>query len=832
MKCVRCHSENPDASRFCGSCAAPLGAPGPGTSSPTMTVVAAASAPAVAKDTVIAGKYRVLEEIGQGGMGVVFKAEDIKLERPVALKFMPPHLADVPELKDRFLIEARAAAALSHPNICVIHEVGEDSGRPYIAMEYVEGETLRDRVRRGPVKAEEAVAVAGQVAAGLGEAHRKGIIHRDIKSANIMVMAGGQAKVMDFGLAKFQGASPLTRSRTTLGTVSFMSPEQARGEELDGRADLWSLGVVLYEMLTGELPFKGDHDQAVVHAILNREPKPPSKIKEGLPPGVDGIVLRALAKKAGDRYPTMADFRADLAAVAEGLKPLKARPVRRIFGIRAMHIYLGAVAGLALLLGLNVFGLRDRILGGAGPAERAIKLAVMPLANLTGDPGQEPFVDGLTEQMIVRLGRLHPESLVVIARASVMRYKRTETPVERIGRELGVEYVLEGSARREGPRIRITAELVKVRDQTQLWADSYDRELSGILALQNELAGSVAQALALKLLPDERARLSTAKSVNADAYDAYLKGTQYWHSLKANDLDTAEKYFELALQRDPDNAAAYGGIALVWACRQQMDITPPSEAGPKARAAAQKAVALGDTSWEARFALADILTWTDWDWRGGEREWRRTLELNPNNADALATYSHFLMIVGRPDEAMAEIQKALEVDPFNIIVRSFYAIDLLCVRRYDEAIVQARQALSLQADAPVALSALYNALYLRGRLDEVLALDKASDAGDAELLEALEKGFAAAGFPGSQKRWADVMAARHGKDDTPAFRVALGYLFAGERELTLAWLEKARMERDPNLPYVSCLPIYDGVRDDPRFQALVRRMGLPLGRPD
>jgi TolB-like protein/Tfp pilus assembly protein PilF/predicted Ser/Thr protein kinase len=788
--------------------------------------------PPVSKDTLVAGKYRIVEEIGQGGMGVVFKAEDIKLERPVALKFLPPHLADVPELRERFLIEARAAAALSHPNICVIHEVGEDGGRPFIAMEYVEGETLRDRARRGALKAEQALAVAGQIAAGLGAAHRKGIVHRDVKSANIMVTAKGQAKVMDFGLAKLRGASPLTKSRTTLGTVSYMSPEQARGEEMDGRTDLWSLGVVLYEMLTAELPFKGDHDQAVIHAILNREPRPPSKIKEGLPSGLDAVVLRALAKKAGDRYASMEDLHGDLAAVAEGLKPLKARPVKKILGIRAAYVYPAPAAVLALLLGLNIFGLRDRILGGAGRTERAVKLAVMPLANLTGDAGQEPFVDGLTEQMIVRLGRLHPESLAVIARTSVMRYKGTETPVERIGRELGVEYVLEGSARREGSRVRITAELIKVRDKTQLWADSYDRELAGILALQNELAGSVAEALALKLLPDERARLSTAKSVNAEAYDAYLKGTQYWHSLKANDLDTAEKYFELALQRDPDNAAAYGGIALVWACRQQMDITPPGEAGPKARAAAQKAVALGDTSWEAHFALADILTWTDWDWRGGEREWRRTLELNPNNADALATYSHFLMIVGRPDEAMAQIRKALEVDPFNIIVRSFYAIDLLCVRRYDEAVAQARQALSLQADAPVALSALYNALYLRGRLDEVLALDKASDAGDPELLQALEKGFAAEGFPGSQKRWADVMAARHGKDDTPAFRVALGYLFAGEKDLTLAWLEKALAERDPNLPYVSCLPIYDGVRDDPRFQALVRRMGLSLGRPD
>jgi serine/threonine protein kinase len=434
-------------------------------------------------DSLVAGKYRILEEIGQGGMGIVYKAEDLKLKRFVALKFLPPHLMNSPELKERFLVEAQAAAALSHPNICVIHEVGESVEYPYIAMEYVEGETLRDRIRKGPLKSEEALAIVGQVASGLAEAHQKGIIHRDIKSANIMVTDKGQAKVMDFGLAKFSGGSSLTKSQTTLGTVAYMSPEQARGGKMDRRTDIWSLGVVFYEMLTAKLPFRGDHDQAVIYSILHDEPESLKKTRPDTTPGLDEIVGQALAKKPADRYKTMEEFREDLEAVAEGLKPLRAkrRPVRRILGIRTDYVYSALVILLALILGLNVGGLRNRLLGRVAPAP-AIRLAVLPFENLSGDPQQEYFSDGMTQEMIAQLGRLHPESLSVIARSSVLRYKKTNTPIDQVGRELNVGYVLEGSVQREGTRVRITAELIKVRDQSQLWSDSIEREMSGILA--------------------------------------------------------------------------------------------------------------------------------------------------------------------------------------------------------------------------------------------------------------------------------------------------------------------------------------------------------------
>lgn len=838
MECPRCHSENNEGSRFCSSCAAPLGQEGP--DGPSLTKTLETPLRVLKPGTLVAGKYKIVGEVGHGGMGVVYKAEDVKLKRCVALKFLPPQLTDSPELKERFLVEAQAAAALNHPNICVIHEVGEDEARPYIAMEFVEGETLRDRIRRGPLKTHEALEIAVQTASGLGEAHRKGIIHRDVKSANIMVTEKGQAKVMDFGLAKLQGGSSLTRSQTTIGTVAYMSPEQARGQDLDPRTDVWSLGVVLYEMLAGKLPFRGDHDQTVIYAILHHEPEALEKARPDMPSGLEQIVGQALAKKPADRYRSMEELGTDLEAVAEGLRPLKARPRRagrKILGIRAAYLYAAVPVLLALLLGLNVGGLRDRILGRNGTSARAIRLAVLPFANLTGDPQQEFFSDGLTQQMNAQLGGLNPQTLSVIGYASVARYKKTNTPIDQIGRELGVEYVLEGGAQREGTRVRITAELIKTWDQTQIWAETFDQDASSLLALQSQVAQKVAGALALKLLPAEQASLAKTRTIDPAAYEAYLKGSQYWIKMTPGDLDTAEKYFTAALQKQPDYAAAYTGLAWVWACRNQMTIVPSSEAVPKAKAAALKAVELEDSLAEAHYALASVTTWHDWDMPKADAEWKRAVALNPSYADGLAMYSHYLMIVGRSGEAMAMIKKALDLDPFNVTIHSFYVVDLVFARRYDDAIAEGRSTLAMQPDNPVATSGLGLAYILKGMDKEAFAWLK-QNYPSAVMQAALDKGFAEAGFRGAARHLAlleESLAGQSsgrgettyatGQGNISPYDVALNYSYAQDKEQALKWLERCYEVKEPNLPYLRW-PIFDFLRSDPRFQDLMRRMGL------
>jgi serine/threonine protein kinase/tetratricopeptide (TPR) repeat protein len=825
MECPRCHAENNDNSRFCSNCAAPLGQTGPEAASLTKTLETPVQV--MKPGTVVAGKYKIIEEIGQGGMGIVYKAEDLKLKRFVALKFLPPHLMSSPELKERFLIEAQAAAALNHPNICVIYEVGESSEHPYIAMEYVEGETLKDTLRKGSLAASEALAIVSQVAAGLGEAHGKGIIHRDVKSANIMVTAKGQAKVMDFGLAKFSGGSSLTKSQTTLGTVAYMSPEQARGGELDARTDIWSLGVVLYEMLSGKLPFRGDHDQAVIYSILHDEPESLIKARPDAPPGLEQVLGQALAKKPAERYQSMDEFREDIEAVAEGLKPLKARPApRKIFGIRTVYAYAALCVALALIFGFNVGGLRDRILGRAAPA-RAIKLAVLPFKNNTGDPQQDYFSDSLTQEINTQISSLNPQILGVIGNTSVSRYKTSNTPIDQIGRELGVDYVLEGGAQREGNHVRITAELIKVRDQTQLWADRFDSELSGILALQSDVAQKVAGALAVKLLPAEQARLAKVRTIDPEAYEAYVKGSQYWIKMTPGDLDTAQRYFELALQKDPNYAAAYTGIAWVWMCRNQMGFLPPSIAAPKAKTAALKAVELDNTLAESHYALAAVYTWADWNLPEAGVEWKRAFELNPNYPDGLATYSHFLMIMGRPEEAMAMIKRALDLDPFNVTIHSFYVADLVFARRYDEAIVEGRKVLAMQPGNPLGVSFLYFVYAAKGMNKEAMAelkdYLKLYEVPDIERV--IDRGFVAAGLHGAMGRAADAIAllAKDGKA-LPWDVVGL-YVLAGENGRALDWLERAYEGRDPNMPYLR-LPFLDPLRSEPRFQAIFRRLGL------
>jgi TolB-like protein/predicted Ser/Thr protein kinase len=536
--------------------------------------------------------YRVLDKLGEGGMGSVFRAVDTRLGRTVAVKVVNAAFTQ------RFEREARAIAALNHPHICTLHDVGEHGGTPFLVMEFVEGKPLR-----GPLPVEEALRYAIQIAQALEVAHGAGIVHRDLKPDNILLTAKGSVKILDFGLAKLHQTAPEALKLTTMteqgaiaGTGPYMSPEQAQGEAVDARSDIFSFGAVLYELLSGRRAFARETFQATLVAVVAMEPEP---LREA-PPTVARIVAKMLTKDLDKRYQSAGELLKDLEAALREKPWWQTR--RAVVGMAATPV---ALAGAAL--GFNVRGWRTQLMDWmAPPAAAAIRLAVMPFVNMTGDPEQEYFSDGITQELISQLGSLHPAGLNVIARTSVMRYKNTTKPLEEVARELKVEYLLEGSARREGGRARITTELIRARDQIQLWAETFERDLSGILVLQSEVARKVAGALALKLLPGEQERLAGARPVNPEAYEAYLKGMQRVFRLTRQDLDDALEYFKLALQKDPDYPQAYTGVSLAWQARAHMGFSEPAEAFPKARAAAMRAIELGSTPAEAHSILCTL----------------------------------------------------------------------------------------------------------------------------------------------------------------------------------------------------------------------------------
>ena len=819
-KCPRCQSDNPSGTNFCGTCAAPIRPLEGDIPSQTVTLGALSAVPS--REAIFAGKYRIVGELGKGGMGVVVRAEDVKLERSVALKFLPPELTEDPEARERFVREAKAAAALSHNNICTVYEIGEEKNRLFIAMECIEGESLKQRLARGPLPQAEAVRIAQEVAEGLGEAHKKKIIHRDIKPGNIMLTDKGASKVMDFGLAKALGMSLITKDAKTMGTVAYMSPEQAQGQPVDHRTDIWSLGVVLYEMLSGRLPFKGEYDQSVIHSILNREPEPLTRYRKDLSPDLEEIILRALAKKPGDRYSSMEGFSADLRALTEGTKRAGHRPRffrGRILGVRRTHALAG-LAGLALLgAALALFIPRE--------ASAVSSLAVLPLANLSGDPQDEYFSDGIHESLITELSQLAGLKRV-IARSSMTRYKGSRMSLREIGRELKVEALVTGAVLRSGHRVRITAQLIDPGTEAQIWAHGFERDLSDVLSLQNEIVSQITREIRIELTPREETRLAAARKVDPQAYEDILKGRFHFYKLTRADLDLARGYFESALQKDPSSALAYAGIAKVWAGYQQQGFAPATETTPRAAAAAAKALELDNTLAEVHYTLAIIKTWVYWDWEGAETAFRRAIGLNPNYPDARAYYSHFLNILGRPKEAMAEIDLALELDPLNSVFKALYGMDLMYARRYEDAIVLLLGTLKDSPGDPVAMSTLRSAYHMKKMYPEALDTWKRSYTarGDTEAVEALDRGFREDGYRGALRRLAGTLVERSKATYVSPWQIGTLYTRAGEVDEALDWLEKAYQAHDQNMPYIGVDPIFDALKGDRRYQDLIGRMNL------
>jgi serine/threonine protein kinase/Tfp pilus assembly protein PilF len=733
--------------------------------------------------------YKILEEIGRGGMGVVYKAEDTKLNRTVALKFLPSELTRDPGAKNRFIREAQAAAALEHNNICNIYEINEtEDGQTYMAMACYEGETLKSKIEKGKLKIEEAINYSTQIAEGLAGAHEKGIIHRDIKPANIIITNDSVVKIVDFGIAKLSSQTMLTKEGTTLGTVSYMSPEQTRGDSVDHRSDIWQLGVILYEMLTGQLPFKGEYDQAVVYSILNEEPPSILDLRKEIPTELGQVVEKALVKKPEERYQSVEELLADVRAIREKFETADAKTA-----------------------------LKEKILP---------SIAVLPFLNMSADPEQEYFCDGMAEELISALTKI--ENLHVPARISAFAFKGEKIDVREIGRKLNVATVLEGSVRKAGNRLRITAQLINVADGYHLWSERFDRELDDVFAIQDEISIAIVDKLKIRILKGEKEKLVKRYTDNLEAYSLYLKGRYYWNSLTPEGWEKSFECYQKAIEIDPTYALAYVGLSIWHQSLAFWGDVPPSQAIPKSREFAQKAIELDDSISDAHNSLAVVYALYDWNWSAAEKEFKRSIELDPTNALGYVNYAIILTNWKRFEEALVYARRAQKLDPLSSMINTWVSIILMYAGQYEEAVEGLQQVIAKDPGFwqphlwlcfafisgsmfEEAVSAGEKAVELSGRASiakAVLActyfLSGRSKKGE-ELLESLQERSQSTYVPATFFVW--IYSARN--DTDKAFR----------------WLQKAAKENDPWICWYGVGP--NALRaDDPRFDALLKKIGL------
>jgi serine/threonine-protein kinase len=785
----------------------------------------------------ILAHYEIVSPLGAGGMGEVYLARDTQLDRLAALKFLPHEISNDPQRLRRFTQEAKAASALNHPNIAHIYELGEADGTRFIAMEYVEGKPLDQKINHSPLRSAEILQIAPQIADALSEAHSKGIIHRDIKASNIVLTNRGQVKVLDFGLAKVvaDDASPdpdvSTQLKTTpgivIGTVPYMSPEQALGENIDHRSDIFSLGIVLYEMATGRLPFSGRTVTETLGRITHDQPEAVSRYNYEVPAELERIIRKCLEKDPARRYQATSELVVDLENLKRdcqatgpantSLAPRK--PKKRLF-----------LVGGALLLGLLGVGLFLVLRNGSKNNDRQTiqTIAVLPFVNSSGDQSSEYLSDGMTESIINSLSQL--PRLRVMARATVFRYKGKEIDPGSIGRELKVDAVLTGRVLQQADNLVVQADLVNVSDGSELWGEHYTRKAVDVFAIQDEIAKQITDRLRLRLSGAEERLVTKHYTENAEAYDLYLKGRYFVQKGTEESCDKAIEYYRQAIDRDPNYALAYVGMASAYdTLGGVLGFRAPSATYPKGKEFLTKAVALDETLAEVHAVLASYTLNYDWDWPAAERQYKRAIELNPNDSAAHRSYGTYLEALGRFDEAISERQLAQKLDPLSPFTVADVGYPYYYARKYDEAIAWYRKGLELDPKLSWCHLWIGQAYVQKGMFKEALnEINQAVQlsAGDIRTKATLGHAYAVAG----QRE--DALKVLRDLQMLSKERYVSPYYFAlisaglGDNQQTVAWLQKAQEERQPYLVLMNVEPVFDRLHSDPGFMAIERSVGL------
>ena len=823
--------------------------------------------------------YHILSLIGSGGMGEVYLADDTRLKRKVAVKLLPPELTANQDRLRRFEQEAQAASALNHPNIITIHETGQFEGLNFIVTEFIGGETLRQRLTTERMSLRVVLDVATQVASALAAAHAAGIIHRDLKPENIMVRPDGLIKVLDFGLAKLTdppttkvdseaptAARVFTKMGAVMGTAQYMSPEQARGLNVDDRSDVFSLGIVLYEMLTGRAPFWGETTADIISVLIQKEPQPLSTWAPDTPPELQHIVSKALRKDRDERYQTVKSLLIDLTTLRQELDfaaklERRAAPhgldvggqnnaptttangasenagkrattnARRTSSLEYIVSHIGMRRGLAAIVpvlllaafGFGYWAYHSR----ASPSSPIESIAVMPFVNASGNSDVEYLSDGMTESLINSLSQL--PKLSVKARSSVFRYKGKEVEPQQVAAQLSVQAVLIGRFVLRGNDLTLYLSLVDARNGNQLWGEQYDRKLADLLSFQREIARDVSQKLRARLSGADEQKVVKTYTANTEAYDLYLKGRYHLHKLTPPEIEEGISYFQQAIKIDPSYALAYAGLADAYRTSGLVGDMPPTEFFLKAKAAAQNAIAIDDTLAEAHAELGFTIFWYDWDWNGSENQLKRALELDPSSPDAHLFYAHLLSNTGRHSEGLAEVERARELDPLDFRIKGLEAQFLVHAGKPDEALTLLHKISELLPNDWFCHMFASSAYIEKGMLAEaVVEARKARELNSFNSQAAAQLSYALA-KSGKQAEARSVLEELL-KLSTQRYvspgNIALAYNGLGERDKTLTWLERGFEQRDAKMVFLKVEPKWNNLRDDPRFQDLLRRVGF------